>query len=236
MIGLLGQSAGFGRSSAVRTGAMLFAGMILLVLNQPAMASFVTRNVNVTLNAANFESYNLDVDNNGTTDFTFSTGLFLDPMNPIASIGYDVVDFPFGTNNGVVIDGSVSNGFPTATRLVAGNTVSAANTFSTPAFDQGNLFFFTMLDPPSGNFEGRTGFLGLRFDSPSGTVFGFAQITVNSRTALVNPLGLTIGTVGYETVPGQPITIPVPEPGSALAMLIGLCGLAPAAWRYRRVL
>ena len=123
-----------------------------------------------------------------------------------------------------------------ATRLAEGNTVSAANTFSSASFDQANLFFFTTFDPPSGNFEGRTGFLGLRFDSPSGTLFGFAQITVNSLTAPVNPLGLTIGTVGFESAPGQPITIPVPEPGSAMAMLIGLCGLAPAAWRYRRVL
>lgn len=233
MVRVLGTSAGFGRSGAARIGTMFFAGMILLILNQPAMASFVTRNVNVTLNAANFDSYNLDVDNNGTTDFKFTAALALDPD---LSVGFDVVDFPFGSNNGVVIDGSVSNGFPTATRLAADNRVSAANTFSSASFDQGNLFFFTSFDPPSGNFEGRMGFLGLRFDRPEGTVFGFAQITVNSRTALVNPLGLTIGTVGYETVPGQPVTIPVPEPGSMLAMLIGLCGLAPAAWRYRRVL
>ena len=233
MISLVGQPAGFGRRGAARIGAMLFAGMILLVLNQPVMASFVTRNVNVTLNAGNIESYELDVDNNGTPDFKFTAALALDPN---LSVGFDVVDFPFGGNNGVVIDGSVSNGFPTATRLAAGNTVSATNTFSSASFDQGNLFFFTSFDPPSGNFEGRTGFLGLRFDSPSGTLFGFAQITVNSLTAPVNPLGLTIGTVGFESAPGQPITIPVPEPGSALAMLIGLCGLAPAAWRYRRVL
>ncbi len=232
MIGLLGKSVGFGRTSATRIGAMIFAGMILLIFNQPAMASFVTRNVNVTLNAANFESYNLDVDNNGTTDFTFTAAFSSDP---VVSVGFDVVDFQFGTNNAVVIDG-VSNGFPTATLLVEGNTVSSANTFSRPAFDQGNLFFFVSGDPPSGNFEGRTGFLGLRFDRPEGTVFGFAQITVNSRTALVNPLGLTIGAVGFESAPGQPVTIPVPEPGSAMAMLIGLCGLVPAAWRYRRVL
>jgi hypothetical protein len=150
-------------------------------------------------------------------------------------VGFDVMDFPFGGNNGVVIDMPTFDGFPTASRLAIGDTVSGANTFSLASFDQGNLFFFTTLDPPSGNFGGQHGFLGLRFDRGGGTVFGFAEVTVNDRNAPVNPLGLTIGTVGYDDVPGRAVLITaVPEPWSVVAILLGLCGFAPAMRRHGR--
>ena len=207
----------------------LSAALALLGLGQPAHGGLMTRNVNVTLNAGNIDSYELDVNLDGTTDFTFTAALVLDPN---LSVGFDVVDFPFGGNNGVVIDTPTINGFPTASRLAVGDTVSAANVFSLASFDQGNLFFFTTFDPPSGNFEGKTGYLGLRFDGPGGIFYGFAQITVNALNAPINPLGLTIGTVGFETVAGQPVQI-TPEPTSLT--LVGIGGIVLlVARRWRR--
>ena len=206
--------------------AMLsWAGLV-----QMAHATIISRDVGVTLNANNIESYNLDVDLNGTTDFTFTAALVLDP---VVSVGFDVVDFPFGGSNGVVIDFPTINGFPTASRLQLGDTISTANIFSLASFDQGNLFFFTTFDPPSGNFEGQSGFLGLRFDRPDGVVFGFAEITVNELAAENNPLGLTIGRVGYNNVPGESIQInSVPEPASL--MLFGFGALALILFRDRK--
>ena len=207
--------------------------LALLGLGSPSKADPITRNVNVTLNALNVESFDLDVDLDGVIDFKFTAALVPDP---VLSVGFAVVDFPFGSNNGVVIDRPTFDGFPTASRLAAGDTVSSAATFSLASFDQGNLFFFTTLDPPSGNFGGQHGFVGLRFDRAGGTVFGFAEITVNDLNAPVNPLGLTIGTVGYDDVPGRAVVIPtaVPEPCSLVVLLLGLCGFAPVVWRHRR--
>lgn len=212
--------------------AVLTAGMVL-GLGETATAAVILRNVNVTLNAANIESYNLDVDRNGTTDFTFTAAFVPDP---VVSVGFDVVDFPFGGNNGVVIDPRIAfDGFPTASRLRLGDAVSAANTFSIAGFEQGNLFFYVSTDtpPPSGNFGGRTGYVGLRFDAADGTHFGFAQVTVKGLNDPTHPFDLTIGTVGYETVPGRPLNIiAIPEPASLLAVA-GLGGAVLIA-RVRR--
>ena len=143
------------------------------------------------------------------------------------------MDFPFGSNNGVVIDRLTADGFPTASRLGSGATVSSANIFSSASFDQANLFFSTSFDPPSGNFGGRTGFLGLRFDRAGDTVFGFAEVTVNALTAPVNPSGLTIGRVGFNNVAGQAVTInAVPEP--AMLALLGIGGFGLFGARRRK--
>lgn len=210
---------------------MVLAAVVSLSgLSESAQAALVTRNVGVTLNAEDIETFDLDVDLNGTIDFTFTAAFVPDPS---FSVGFDTVDSPFGTSNSVVIDMPTLDGFPTASRLAAGDTVAAANTFSFGSSDQGNLFFLTPFDPQSGNFEGQTGFLGLRFEGTGGSLFGFAQVTVNSLNASVNPLGLTIGTVGFNDVPGQLVQIPsapaaVPEPGT-LALLLAGFGLLAAS-------
>jgi hypothetical protein len=211
------------RMSRVSWGrAALLVAAICMGLSQPAQASLITRSVNVTLNAANVEMFDLDVNLDGATDFRFTAAFVPDPD---FSVGFVVVDFPFASGNGVVVDSATGNGFPTASRLQVGNTVSAAQTFSGPN-DQGNLFFFTPFDLPSGDFEGQTGFLGLRFDVAGGTLYGFAEVTVNSLNAPDNPLGLTIGTVGFSDTPGQPAQIAVvSEPGSLALVGIGVLGL-----------
>ncbi len=206
--------------------------IVCLGISPTAQATVITRNVNVSLNATNLESYDLDVDLDGTNDFKFSATLIPDPLLPV---GFDVVDFPFGGNNGVVIDAAVINGFPTASFLNAGDLVSPSNIFSQASFDQANLFSFTAMDPPSGNFEGKTGFIGLRFDGNGGIFYGFAQVSVNARTASINPLGLTIGTVGYNNVVGQSVQVPeVPEPTSLVVFGMGGFGILSTCFSRKR--
>jgi hypothetical protein len=202
-----------------------------------AQAGLITRQVNHTLTAIpdgpnNF--FDLDVDLNGTTDFTFTTIIAL-PQDP-SFAAFAVVEAPFGTINGAVIDAFTGDGFPAVSRLSSGDSVSSADQFFNASFDQGNLFFVTAFDPPSGNFDDATGFIGLRFAGSSGeTFFGFAQVTVNDLFAAQDPLAVTIGLVGYESVAGAPAQIPdVPEPTSALLLGAALLAALPALRGKRR--
>jgi len=200
-------------------GASLFVSLVIATVSRPAYAGLVYRDVNVTLDASAGFPYNLDVDLDGTTDFTFTSTFAPDPTFPV---GFNVVDFSFGSNNGVVIDAPATDGFPTVSRLGIGSIVSNSSLFSLPS-DQGNLTFFTPFDPPSGNFEGQSGYVGLKFDRLGGTAFGFAEISVNAMNAAVNPLGLTIRSVTYNDTLGASATITaVPEPSSMALAVIGV--------------
>ena len=225
-----------GGSVAFRA-ALAAVAIFLLGWGGAADAAVVVRDVNVTLSAADIETFDLDVDLNGTTDFIFTAALVPDPF---LTVGFDTVDVPFGSRNGTVIENAVRDGFPTSRRLGRGETVSAADVFSFGSSDQSNLFF--LIDAPfipglserSGNFEGQTGFVGLRFENLMGELlFGFAEVTVNALDGSDGPpLDLTIGRVGFNNVPGAPVQTPVPEPASLA--LFGLTGLGLLAGRRRR--
>ena len=184
-------------------------GVILLLAAGQARASLVTRYVGATLNAGASDTFGLDVDLNGTTDFTFTAAYVPDPL---LTVGFDTVDVPRSNSfdNALVVDATTGDGFPTASKLGIGNLVSAASTFSFP-FDQSNLFFTDTIDPATGHFAGQTGYVGLKFDRGTDILYGFAQITVNALDDPVDPLGLTIGFVGYNDVAGQSAQV-VPEP------------------------
>ncbi|MDG3004581.1 PEP-CTERM sorting domain-containing protein [Paludisphaera mucosa] len=214
----------------------LAAGLLLAVAAigwgglQTARAELIIRDVNVTLNAAAIESYDLDVDGDGTTDFTFTAAFAPDPA---LTVGFDTVDVPRSNsfNNAVVVDQTTGDGFPTASLLALGDVISSSSLFSFP-FDQSNLFFTITIEPATGNFEGRTGFIGLRFDRGNDVLYGFAQITVKPLDDPVDPLGLTIGFVGYNDAAGEAAQI-VPEPSSVVLSVLGGLSLLGFA-RLRR--
>ena len=183
--------------------------------NQQAKSAVNTRYLGYTVSAANVASYNLDVDQNGTTDFTFQAAYVPDP---VLTVGFDQIEFPFGGGNGVVIDTQTNDGFPPTSLLKSGAMISSASLFCLSG-DDADLFYDDTLDPTTGNFGGQTGYVGFRFTAADGTHYGYAQVTVKSLNSAVNPLDLTIGTVAYNTTPGQAITISsVPEPMSAAIM------------------
>jgi len=203
---------------------------IVAILLDPlsVQAGMVTREVNIELIAANLDSYDLDVDLNGSTDFTFTAAYVPDPF---LAVGFDTVDFAFASNNAVVIDSITGDGFPAVSRLSLGNTISASNTFS-GANDQGNLYFYVSTDVPplTGNFGGQTGFVGLRFDTANGINYGYALVTVNDLGNPNSPFDLTIRSVGYNDVVGQ-TAVAVPEPNSLF--ILGIGSFVVAAYRRR---
>lgn len=206
--------------------------LLLLGSGQIVQAALVTRVVNVNLNASNLDTFNLDFDLSGTSDFNFGASFIPDP---VLTIGFDVVNAPFGSSNGVVIDAFSPTGAPNATRLNVGDFVSSGNLFSSASFDQANLFSFVAADPSAGNFEGQTGYVGIRFDSIGGSLYGFAEVTVNGRNDATNPFGLTIGTIGYNDSVGQPVQISaIPEPTSFAMVAIGALGIASSRYRRKR--
>lgn len=91
---------------------MIWIAMCLLAAD--AQAAVVTRVINQVITAipdGPNQIYDLDVNQDGTTDFTFRSiiGLVSDPS--FASFA-DIVP-PFASINGVVIDAFTGNGFPT---------------------------------------------------------------------------------------------------------------------------
>ncbi len=197
-------------------GASLLGLATFAIAGRTAHAGLVFRDLNVTLDASLGPTYDLDVDLDGTIDFSF-TSTFIP-----ATVGFNQIAFPFASNNGVVIDALTGDGFPAASRLSIGNVVSNASLFSQSS-DLGNLASFITPDPPSGNFEGQIGYIGFKFDRLGGTAFGFAEISVNAMNAAVNPFGLTLRNVAFNDIVGQSATITaVPEPSSIIMVGVSL--------------
>ena len=76
------------------------------------------------------------------------------------------------------------------------------------------------------DFAGQYGFLGIQLIDPFGQVnYGYLQMGMD-------PAGTTdpaihVDYVVYESTPNAPITVaPVPEPGTAALMSLGMVGLA----------
>lgn len=223
------------RASPIFTSLSIAVAALAVTLSVPissAEAALITRNLNVTLDASAFQTFNLDLDGNNTTDFTFKTSF--DPGPP--AFGSAVVEVPLGSiSNGVLIDTQTGDGFPPASRLGVGSLVGPGALFS-DVFDQANLF--SLIFGPEGNFGGESGFIGLRFDAEGGPLFGFAQISVNGLGS-TDPFDLTIGTVGFNNVAGQ-FAIPsavvavVPAPGSLSLLALAGFGLLVATGSRRR--
>lgn len=207
------------KSLAMNKFSMLFALSLLCSFgNQFVCGAVVTRTfANLTLVAKNSDAFALDVDLDGVVDFNLQTFFTNDPA---FLLGFDQVAVPFGSPNGVVIDAQLNDGFPNASLLTTGNIIGPGSLFSNGSFDRANLYSSDPFIGDTGNFGGKRGFLGFRFDSSGQFKFGFADIAVSHLNS-ASPFDLTLYSVSYEDIAGQSIIAAVPEPASGLLVSLG---------------
>lgn len=193
---------------------ILFFTVLLFFANgfkpEIVQGSLITRNLNITLDAKNSDQFALDVDLDGTVDFNFQTFFSNDPA---FLLGFDQLRVPFGSQNGLVIRTQTNDGFPPASFLVTGNVVGPGSLFSS-SNDVVNLYSSDPSVGATGEFGGRRGAVGLRFESGGNLRYGFADISVNDVNS-ASAFNQTLNSVSYESIPGLDAVVAVPEPTSA---------------------
>ena len=195
-------------------GAILTLGFLGLVESVSGQGTIVYVQPSLPINYGTFPiSYNLDLNNDGITDFLMSCdigGVYLTPQG----------------NNLIAVDGSFLVG-----ALNQGDEIgSSLNpvyhwTGGSPAlggqavFD-GQYFY-------SGNFSAKDAFIGLEFQAGGNNYFGWMEVTNYFNIAAGQVLGWA-----YETVSNTPILAgQVPEPSTVGLIVLGSC---VALFRRRR--
>lgn len=203
-----------------------------------ADAAVVDRTVNAYLND---NIYDLDVDQDGTVDFTFfqiaTTGTT--ETGGSYSIGNLGVYSTAPESQVVGIAGAYSYGL--AERLGQNEVVDSSRSFSGLA-DNRLLYANTYTEPPDpaypglsfgdfisyGDFSGGgQGYVGLQFAIGGDTHFAWASVFVNNLDAQA-----VLRDVAYETLPDTGIFTPVPLPGTLPFLATGAASLL--AFRRRR--
>jgi hypothetical protein len=206
--------------------ALLAGAALGLPLAAHADIKFV--NLQQTVSSDSNPTFNLDMDGDGTTDFTFSAGLISDTVTP-------------GTGNGYV--GTDTNN---PTPLAAGASIGSTNTFETgTGVLQNTKQKKFPLDKQKGPWDTSGGFqyLGVEFYigavNPADLHYGWINLsacTPDKNTGCsptIDPGVIQINGYAYNTAAGQPINAgEVPEPSMLPLLALGAAGLA--ALRSRR--
>jgi hypothetical protein len=133
----------------------------------------------------------------------------------------------FASGGTAAFAGFSASGFPYVSKLASGVNINGAN--FNAAYPVGTLAFAYGYANSQWLAPG-TGFIGLRFNTGSGTEYGWARVTMDGSPGNTFTLvDYAYGDVGQSINAGQTA---VPEPGSLALLALGGAGLV--AWRKRR--
>jgi hypothetical protein len=192
--------------------ATILAGVGLSALARPVTAEIVYTPANIIIGANS--SYNLDLDNDGVTDFTISTS-----YSTLVDSGFQE---SFGETPASGNGAERTAHYPSPNRVAGGKQIGPSQTFYGGTLDL--AVYGLYCGPVSGceyngggnwfirkckwvghvevcTYKGGTGFLGLMFQINGETHYGWALLTVN----LGPPGFVTLNGYAYETIPNMPI-------------------------------
>ncbi|MFY9845776.1 MAG: hypothetical protein WA718_13220 [Terriglobales bacterium] len=180
---------------AVFAVATIFAGVGLLASPRPTAAEVVYMPTNITIGPN--ASYNLDVNNDGVTDFTITTKYsdFKCGMGEKGAHSYHLSVFETPASG----NGAEGKGNRPA-NLINGDQIGPSQKFSKV---KGIMAYWDVYCPPQtgssgGSWLNSSGYLGLSFQIEGQTYYGWAYLTVGEDTA-------TLTGYAYESTPGVPI-------------------------------
>lgn len=168
------------------------AGVAVLALVQAAEGEIVYTPANVLISVGGLNSYALDLNADGTTDFL------------INEVARQSIDMSGGTSLVFARPAVVSNGIVgyggKASALPAGASIGSGRTFR--GGKMASLFTFIgtefQIHGKWGDVKNR--YLGLKFQINGETHFGWARLNVGGKPLVANLTGYA-----YETVPNMPI-------------------------------
>lgn len=182
--------------------ATISVGVGLFTLAWPTEAEIVYTPVNITIGENS--SYNLDLNNDGVTDFVISASQSPAPCGPQG------FQSPYDTVAETPASGNGAEGSPPA-RLKKREQIGPNQTFYGGAGTMAWVFFCeygsggdSWIYESPGYIVGRKGYLGLMFQTNGETHYGWALLGVKLRFAKDDVI-VSLRGYAYETVPGKPI-------------------------------
>ena len=176
--------------------ATLLTGVGLLALAWPAQAKIVYTKVNVQIPSNS--SYNLDLNNDGVTDFTITTAYSYSKCQGPGGGGFKMY-FSVGETPA---SGNGAEGSPPA-RLMNGDLIGPSQTFYGGTGSMAYLYkqYCQGNEIRSGNWPGQHGDLGLSFQINGETHYGWAHLIVTNGSSTA----ATLTGYAYESIANMPI-------------------------------
>ncbi len=232
------------KTPRLRKAAKGLAGALAIASGTTAYGAivFVNPPADLTNTPGSSSTFALwDVNGDGTNDFFFQnrypntapggTGVIWQlSMNPLtdAPAANGVISYPGQfvqyayAFQGAILVGSFDQRFSTQTQVVLGSRYSygSAGVNYYGGFAGGNS---------NGSVApGTFAFAGFRFTAADGIHYGYIRLSVSAGM-------IDFDYAAYNTTPGDPITSPIPEPGTMALLALGAVGVIGTVTRRRRV-
>jgi len=173
--------------------AAALAGAGLLAMARPAAAQIIYTHSDITIGWNS--SYNLDVNNDGVTDFTItSQDLILSGVAQSGSVS------EMAASENVTLVGPLSEGDEIGPdQVFTGGTVDLES-FVYECSKRNGRCRYALSGPWDAHLKGKR-YLGLSFQANGGTYYGWAQLTLLDGGSD----GAKLSGYAYESTPGMPI-------------------------------